>query len=200
MSRDVDAEGGARAAGCQGACRPLAKGVAQFAALGAVLWGLGACSPVFDWRESRPADGLTLLFPCKPDQVTRQVPIAGAPQAMTLWSCSAGDLTFALSQVDAADPARVEALLTALRTALAGNVGGSTPAELRAEDAAVAGATPHPLAQRLLLRGRRADGSAIEAQGQFFRQGLRVFQATVVGSRLDPQALEMFFSSLKITS
>lgn len=165
-----------------------------------VAVALMACSPVLDWREARPAEGLSVLFPCKPDQFTRQVPIAGAPQAMTLWSCSAGDLTFAVSRVEAAEPARVPVLLQALRTALSANLGGKTAAEMRVEEAAVPGATPHPLSQRLVLRGRRDDGTSIEAQGQFFCHGMRVFQATVIGSRLEPQALETFFSSLKIAS
>jgi hypothetical protein len=165
-----------------------------------VVLALVACSPVLDWREAHPAEGLTVLFPCKPDQFTRQVPIAGAPQAMTLWSCSAGDLTFAVSQVEASEPARVPVLLQSLRTALSANLGGRTAAEMRVEGATVPGATPHPLAQRLVLRGRKDDGTGIEAQAQFFCHGMRVFQATVIGGRLDPQALEMFFSSLKIAS
>ena len=153
------------------------------------------CSPTFDWREARPADGLTVLFPCRPGEATREVTIAGVRQAMNLWSCSAGDLTFAVSRVEASDSARVGPLLEALRGAMVGNVAGSAPETVAA---AVPGATPHPLAQRLVLRGQRADGAPLEVQGQFFCQGLRVFQATVIGARLDPQALDLFFSSLKL--
>lgn len=158
---------------------------------------VAACSPTFDWREARPADGLSVLFPCKPAQHTRQVALGGSPQPMSLSSCGAGDLTFAVSVVDAGEPAQVTALLQTLRTALVGNLSGAVPAEARSEDAKVSGATPHPLAQRLMVRGRRTDGSAIEAQAQFFCRGTQVFQATVLGSRLDAQALDMFFSSLK---
>lgn len=158
------------------------------------LLALSGCSPTFDWREARPADGLTLLFPCRPAEATRVVAIAGARETMSLWSCSAGDITFAVSRVDVADPARVGPLMGALRDALVGNVAASSPQVIAAT---VPGATSHPLAQRLVLRGQRADGTPLEVHGQFFSQGLRVFQATVVGSRLDPQALDLFFSSLK---
>lgn len=167
---------------------------------GGVLAGLAlaaGCSPTFDWREARPADGLTVLFPCRPSEATREVSLAGARQAMSLWSCSAGDLTFAVSHVDAAEPARVALLLEALRGAMVGNVAGSAP---QAVAAVVPGATPHPLSERLVLRGQRADGTALQVQGQFFCQGLRVFQATVIGTRLDAQALDLFFSSLKFAN
>lgn len=165
------------------------------AAGAASLLALTGCSPTFDWRESRPVDGLTLLFPCRPGEATRVVAIAGGRETMSLWSCSAGDLTFAVSRLDATEPARVGPLLAALREALVANVASSAPQVIAAK---VPGATEHPLAQRLVLRGQRADGTPLEVQGQFFCQGLRVFQASVVGSRLDPQALELFFSSLKI--
>ena len=158
------------------------------------LMVLAGCSPTFDWREARPADGLTLLFPCRPGEATRVVQIAGARETMSLWSCNAGELTFAVSRVDASEPARVGPLMAALREALVANVSASAPQVVAA---AVPGATEHPLAQRLVLRGQRADGTPLEVQGQFFSHGLRVFQATVVGSRLDPQVLDLFFSSLK---
>ena len=159
-----------------------------------------ACSPTFDWREARPADGVTALFPCRPDHHTRQVAIAGAAVPMQLSSCAAGDITFAVSQVDVSDVAGVTPLMHALRNALLVNVGSQMAAGTAAETvtAHVPGATPHPLMERLSVRGQRADGSPLEAQGQFFCKGLRVYQATVVGRRLDAAAMDVFFSSLKL--
>lgn len=168
-------------------------------------WALTACSPTFDWRESRPAEGLTAMFPCKPETHARQVVLAGEPQTMRLAACSTGALTFAVSQVDAREPARLTPLLQTLRDALTANVNGAgvagpTPAEPRITDIAVAGATPHPLARRLRLDGRRADGSPIQAEAQFFCRGLRVYQVSVVGTRLDPEVVDTFFSSLKLST
>ena len=176
-----------------------AVGVSLLAAL-----AVTACSPAFDWRESRPADGLGALFPCNPETHVRQVLLAGVSQAMRLASCSAGGSTFAVSQVDAQEPARLTPLLQALRDALTGNVAsaglaGLAPSAPRVADANVAGATAHPLAQRLVLEGRRADGAAFQAQAQFFCKGLRVYQVTVIGTRLDPEAVDVFFSSLKLS-
>lgn len=158
---------------------------------------LAACTPTFDWREARPAGGLTVLFPCKPDPFVRRVALIGAPQPMSLWSCAADGATFAVSMVEAREPAEVPALLQRLQDALAGNLGGPTPAAAQSVQASVPGATPQPLSKRLLLRGRAGDGQLIEAQGQFFSRGTLVFQATVLGRRLDEQAIDTFFSSLK---
>lgn len=186
---------GSSAPGPSGRRNGSGAGRRSAAAMGlAGLMALSGCSPTFDWREARPAEGLTLLFPCRPGEATRVVQISGARETMRLWSCNAGGLTFAVSQVEASEPARVGPLMGALREALVANVAASAPQVVAAT---VPGATEHPLAQRLVMRGQRADGTPLEVQGQFFCQGLRVFQATVVGSRLDPQALELFFSSLK---
>ena len=62
----------------------------------------------------------------------------------------------------------------------------------------VPGATPNPLAQRMGWSGKRADGSTIAAQATFFTQGTQVYQATVVGTRLDVDAVDTFFSGLKL--
>lgn len=165
-------------------------------------WATLACSPTFDWRDARPAEGLTALFPCKPETHARRVVIAGEAQQMGLSACSAGELTFAVAQVEARDVTRITPLLQALREALAANVAGADAGggEVQAADAPLQGAQAHPLAQRLSVSGRRADGSSFHAQGQFFCKGLRVYQVTVVGTRLDAQALDVFFSSLKLST
>jgi hypothetical protein len=55
------------------------------------------------------------------------------------------------------------------------------------------------LALRVVLEGRRPDGRRIRADSLFFCRGLRVYQATVLGEQADAQALDTFFSSLKLT-
>lgn len=167
--------------------------------LGLLLLAGCGCTPTFDWRDARPADGLEALFPCKPDRHARPVVISGLSLTMTLSSCSAGDHTFAVSQIEAADAAQVAPLLQALRSALVANVSADASAPSASQTSAdVPGATSNPLAGRLVVSGRRGDGSALQAQGEFFCKGLRIYQATVVGHRLDPSAMDVFFSSLKL--
>lgn len=161
-----------------------------------VVWGLSACTPALNWREIRPPDSAaSALFPCKPDHHTRRVTLAGAELAMHLSSCSAEDGVYALSRIDAGAPDRVTPVLQALRAAAAENIGGASTVQ---GAQSVPGMTPHPLAQRLGWRGARADGSPIAMQATFFVQGTQVYQATVVSTRLDADAVETFFSGLNL--
>ena len=57
--------------------------------------------------------------------------------------------------------------------------------------------TPNPEALRLAVAGRFPDGAALREEAAFFSRGLRVYQATVVGARPAPQAVESFFSGLR---
>lgn len=158
--------------------------------------GLSACSPALNWRETRPPDsGLSALFPCKPDHHVRRVTLAGAELMMQLSSCTAADSVYALSRVDVGQAVRVTPVLQALREAAAENIGGPTTVK---DPQPVPGMTPHPLAQRLGWSGKRADGSMIAAQAMFFTQGTQVYQATVVGTRLNAGAVDTFFAALKL--
>lgn len=157
---------------------------------------LSACSPALDWRETSVAGSpWGALFPCKPDAHVRQVVLAGAAAQMHLASCAADGSVFAVSHVDAGDPGRVTEVMQTLRALAADNVGG---AARRVGAARIPGMTPHPLAERLAVTGKRSDGSAIEAQAVFFTRGSVVYQATVVGTRLDSDAVDTFFGALKL--
>ena len=169
----------------------------MIAALSIAVTGcLVACSPALNWREIRPPDSaVTAMFPCKPDHHSRRVTVAGAERSMHLSSCTASDNVYALSQVNAGQADRVTPVLEALRQVAAENVGGPTTVK---GTQPVPGMAPHPLAQRLGWNGTRADGSAIAAQAMFFTQGTQVYQATVVGTRIDTEAADTFFSGLKL--
>ena len=73
-----------------------------------------ACSPTFDWRETRPDGALQVLFPCRPTTLARRVQLAGRYESMQLTSCSAGDLTFGVGRVEADDPERVPGVMRAV--------------------------------------------------------------------------------------
>ena len=169
----------------------------QSAALSiALAAGLCACTPALNWRETHPPDSVvTALFPCKPDHHVRRVSLAGAELAMQLSSCTADNNVYALSQIDVGQADRVTPVLQALRETAAQNIGG--PLAVQGPQP-VPGMTPHPLAQRLGWRSARADGSTIEAQAAFFTQGTQVYQATVVGKRLDADAVDTYFAALKL--
>jgi hypothetical protein len=168
----------------------------EMLSLVALVWMLSACSPTLNWREVRPDNsGALALFPCKPDRFTRSVVLGGEKLQMVLNSCAAGEATYALSHAELADSAHVNPALDAMQSAAASNLGG--PATVLSP-LVVPGMTPHPVTQRWAVQGKRADGSAVHQQFTVFTRGLRVYQATVVGTALDTVAADTFFGSLQL--
>jgi hypothetical protein len=156
-----------------------------------------ACAPTLDWRDVRPdGAGLSALFPCKPTGAARRLALAGTAVEMTLYACSAGDVTYAVGFADVGQPLLVEPALAELSAAAARNIGATVPtavAPLR-----IAGMTPNPRAGCQSLFGQLGDGRRVEVQVALFVRGTRVFQATIVGPRLDAVAIETFFGSLQL--
>ncbi len=157
-----------------------------------------ACAPTFNWREVRPeGSAAALLFPCKPESRTRLAMLGGQAVTMTMVSCSAQGVTFALVHADLGDPTRVTPALIAMRTALATN---AEAREMNAEPFVLAGMTPNVDAVRVRLAGRAPDGAPIEEEAAFFARGMRVYQAAVLGAQLDAQAVGVFFDNLQLGS
>ncbi len=166
----------------------------------AILLGasIAACTPALDWRDVRPeGSAASLQFPCKPQSQTREAALDGETTTMTLVSCTADGLTFALVYADLGDPARVTPALIALRKALATNLGAT---ESVAKPFALAGMTPSPEAVRLRASGHAPDGAPIVEEAALFTHGTRVYQAAVLGARLDAAAVELFFENLRLES
>lgn len=155
---------------------------------------VAACSPTLDWRSVRPDDArVGAMFPCRPDRFARVVTVAGARAEMQMLVCGAGGATYALSYFDVAEPGAVAAALVGTRDAVAGNIEASTAASAPLQ---VSGMTPNPQARKVAMTGRLPDGAGVEAQAAFFAKGLRVYQASVIGTKLVPDAVEVFFSGL----
>jgi hypothetical protein len=158
----------------------------------ATLW---ACTPALDWREVRPpGSGIVALFPCKPNAMTRGVPLAGQTASLSLHACSAGGQTWGLGHADIGDPARVGAALQELRASAARNLGAAAGRPLALK---VVGATPNPAAGREQIDGRAPDGKTLAGQVAVFARGTVVFQATVLGATLPADAAETFFAALR---
>lgn len=155
-----------------------------------------ACAPAFNWREVQPAgSGVTLQFPCKPQTRTRAVMLDGEAVAMTMLSCSAQGLNFALVHAELGDPARVTPTLIAMRKALAANADGR---EVTAAPFARAGMTPNDQAVRVRYAGRSPQGDPIEEEAAFFSRAMHVYQLAVLGTQLDGAAADAFFDGLTI--
>jgi len=62
----------------------------------------------------------------------------------------------------------------------------------------VDGMTPNPRAARLSVAGRLANGAPAVEEAAFFVRGLRVYQASMVGTKLAPEATDTFFAGLRL--
>jgi hypothetical protein len=168
----------------------------------ALALAAAACSPTFDWRETRAegAAGLQALFPCRPASQARTVTLAGASVEMTMQACTAGQITFALTHADLGDPALVEPALLELARSAAEHLragGAAAAATAASQPASVPGMTPQRQAARWRLAGQLRDGRALQEELALFSKGTRVYQATMLGPRLDDSAREAFFGGLR---
>jgi hypothetical protein len=166
------------------------------AALALAAAALGACSPVFNWREVPIADdGLIALLPCKADRVTRMLPLGAELISVDVTGCEAGGATFAVAHAAAGDAAQAESWMrawrAATRTQLAGAPVAETPAVLaRAAD------SPGPI-----LLETQAGASAPTHVLWFAQQRagkMALYQATVLGEPSSSEARSIFFEGLRL--
>ena len=156
---------------------------------------LQGCAPALDWREVRP-EGTTaaLLFPCHPKSQSRHAVLAGTQVRMTLLACDAEGVSFGLLHGDLGDPVLVAPALEEMAAALAANLQAQ---EVRSAPLQVAGMTPGSAARRIGLGGSLPDGTPMREQAALVARGTRVYQASVLGARLDAAA-DVFIDSLRL--
>jgi hypothetical protein len=158
---------------------------------------LAACTPALNWREVRPEGSqVRSMFPCKPASHARRVLVAGETLEMSMLACSADETVYALSSADVNDPARVGAALDELGRAAQANLQSADKAP--AQPVAVTGMTPHPQSAQWRLSGRLPDGRVVQERVLLFSHGTRVYQAAMLGARLDAEAQETFFGALRV--
>jgi hypothetical protein len=156
---------------------------------------LSACTPAHDWR-SVPLPGTQLLaeLPCRPARFQRDVTLGNVPVKLFMLSCEAGGVTYGVASADVGDPARVDAVLVALRN---GAGAALRSAERRVAALNMDGATPFPGNCSVHLHGRRPDGETIDEAVRIFGRGTRVYQASAVGPTLPAIALKPFEDGLR---
>lgn len=164
----------------------------------ALAAALSGCAPSLDWREFQAeGSGIVATFPCKPDRHSRSVALATQTVRMEMLVCSAGDVTFALSFADLADPGQVGSTLAELQALATSNLGAARADRM---ESGVRGMTPNPNAARLRLEAIQPNGASLQEQATFFAKGLRVYQATVLGRKVPTEAAETFFAGLRLPS
>ena len=99
-----------------------------------------------------------------------------------------------MATADVADPARVDAVLFALRDGAAAAIRSAEP---RAGALNLGGVTPFSGNSSARLHGQRPDGETIDESIRVFARGTRVFQASAVGRSLPDGAIRPFEDGLR---
>ena len=164
---------------------------------------LGGCSPALNWRSvAVPDAALAITLPCKPNQATRKVELAGVPVEMAMVGCDADGATLAVSHVVLADPSQVGTALTHWRAAALANLGPKAAATAVDVPYTPAGVLPLVQSVRTVAQGQRADGSAVTLQAIWFARAtgpqLRLYHAVVYSTKPRPEVVDPFFAGLAL--
>lgn len=160
---------------------------------------LAACNPTYNWRDYASPDApYRVMFPAKPATHTRSVDLNGMKVDMTMTAAEVEGVTFAVGTGVAPDPARAQAALGDMKTALVRNLGATVTRESTA-----AASTGQPAAQQSRIEIEatgQANGQPMRLRGHFAAQGNRFYQVIVMGGAkaVTPEQTEQFISSFKL--
>lgn len=149
---------------------------------------LAACNPTYNWRDySSPDAPFRVMFPARPATHTRAVDLNGMKVEMTMTAAEVEGVTFAVGTGTAPDPARAQAALGDMKTALLRNLG----ARARSERAAAARIDIDAVGQ--------ARGQSMLLRGHFAAKGTRFYQVVVMGPEkaVTTEQADQFISSFK---
>ena len=165
---------------------------------------LGGCSPAYNWRELRaPAAPLVALMPCKPDSAERLVPMFGPeqpPVPLTLWSCEAQGIRFALAAAPVPDGMPSEQVMQQWRRAawsalrLAIPEGNASPAGWQVQVQPFAGVSDASQAWGAGLDHR---GSGLHTHLAWAINRGWLVQAAIYSPRSEPELADTFLSGVR---
>lgn len=172
----------------------------------ALLLALFGCSPAFNWRTVRlEGPGVEVLLPCKPDQGSRNVPLAGQSLELSMVGCDAGGATFAVAWAALPEGALPGEALAHWTAATLANMRAAPSPSPSAAGGSVAfvppGALPMPQALRMQATGQRAGGAPVSADAAWFvrRVGATtyVLDAVVYADKPDRALADTFFAGIR---
>jgi hypothetical protein len=163
------------------------------------LIGISACSPTYDWREVRGPDApFVVLLPAKPTTHTRDINLDGTQLPMTMTAAQVDGITFAVGSATLPDHAVPQAALTAMKTAMVRNIGGTIKRE---KAISIPGSTsPSIEVEAVGASGGKTAEQPILLLARFAEKDRRIYQAVVVGPEkaVARDQADTFFTSLKL--
>lgn len=161
---------------------------------------LAACSPKYNWRDYTSPDGsYRVMFPGKPASYTRSVDLDGLRVDMTMTATEVDGAMYAVGAAQAPDPARAQAALAAIKTALLHNIGATSTRETSAAAAAVTDGAPTDAASSNVTASGVLNGVKMQLVGHFEARGKRIYQVVVMGpaKSVESDPADQFISSFK---
>ena len=168
--------------------------------------GAAACNPTFNWREFRSPDGFAVVFPGRPQTLSREVKLPDGVVQMSMTSTGVGATLFAVGAASlppglSAEPSARQRTIDHLRDALVRNVNGDI-----SKSSAAALSVPASDARRVLAAeaieaaGRDPGGRAVQLAARLFIVDDRFFQVVALGAsgEISPDALDTFFASFRL--
>jgi hypothetical protein len=152
---------------------------------------LTGCSPEYNWREVRSDDGLFVaLFPAKPASHTKEVNLDGIHTKMSMTAAEVNGAMFAIGSAQVSAAELVQPALTAMKTAMVRNIGGSVTS-----DKIVPGPVPY---NDVVADGSR-NGQALRLTARFGARNQRVYQVVIIGAprNIPADAVDTFIASFK---
>ena len=137
------------------------------------------------------------LFPCRPDQLTRLIPLAGAVVDVHLSACDAGGASFAVSHAEFADRRAAQDGLARWRQATLANLSAAAVTELPMDFQLPGAASGNTQVALTKADGKRGDGSDVSLNGVWFMRDKRVIHAAIYAPKVTAEMSEPFFSGLK---
>lgn len=168
----------------------------------AMLW-LAACSPTHNWREVRHEGTPVLaLLPCKPDRAEREVPLLGPDQPLArlqMMSCDVQGRTYVLAALALPVAQPAGEALARWRQAAWTSLRQTVPAQASAPPGWTQVPTSASAAQH--WRGPAVDhrGQALQAEVLWLAAPGWLAQAAVYAPRVDADARQTFFESVRLS-
>jgi hypothetical protein len=164
--------------------------------------GLSACQPSLNWRTVQmPGTQLNFELPCKPDQTTKPVTMAGLDLELSVMGCEAGDAVWAVMSAKVPVHADRTDILKGWRQATLQNMQASQvedPSWVPGRVAALPGAL------RSRAEGKTTTGQTVRANAVWFAHlegdSVRVVHAVVYqnqGRNIDASA-DLLIESMKL--
>ncbi|MBC3916825.1 hypothetical protein H8L32_05000 [Undibacterium sp. CY18W] len=150
--------------------------------------GLAACSPQFDWRETRSNDApFSILMPGKAVSDTKNMQLEGIDVKMTMLAGEAGGVSFAVGSTKAVDAGNAGLIMEAMKKGMIRNVQGN------ADNTRI---TPGGDVE---VRGKLRNDVPVLMVGRFLIRGPWVYQIVILGPEktVSRDVIDTFMTSFK---